>query len=329
MLTLIAWRLAAILLMVAGSLAFLPADTYPLSVAAQGEGEKKKNGEDKKNNQGDNKSKDKNKKEDKDKDKGPKNDNDGEVVAAVAYAVDVQCEYDEDAVSTTCSFTGVAPPDAKDVSHVDLPQEEVCAEVTDGTFEYVDPDPNTGVTGYKSRGSEGSFTLVLDGEVTAAGTATYWFKTGDGVFPATGPGLSCEQASAEFVVQTPEETAEETAVVTDGTGALLVDIYSCTAVPEDTTSFDWFGECDPEGGVHDFTLAPAGAGAVEPLSQASDGSGNTSFNTLDPGLYSLELVGAKWCHAVSDNVDAKGQVAIEAGERTTVWGFICEDDGVK
>ena len=62
--TLIAWRLAAILLMVAGSLAFLPADTYLPSVAAQGEGKKEKNGEDKKNNQGDNKSKDKKKKED-------------------------------------------------------------------------------------------------------------------------------------------------------------------------------------------------------------------------------------------------------------------------
>jgi hypothetical protein len=149
------------------------------------------------------------------------------------------------------------------------------------------------VTGYKSTGDEGTITLVLGGDVAPAGTATYWFETGDGVFPATGPGLSCAESTTEFTLQqTPAATQvpdEGKEVAAPETGELLVLMYTCTDVPEDRTGYDWFGECDPEGGVHDFTLTDV-----------------------------------TWCRAASDNVDPEGNVTIVAGERTTVWGFICQ-----
>jgi hypothetical protein len=56
----------------------------------------------------------------------------------------------------------------------------------------------------------------------------------------------------------------------------------------------------------------------------TDASGDATFADLEPGLYSLEMAEGTWCKAVSDNVDAEGNVIIEAGARTTVYGFICE-----
>jgi hypothetical protein len=62
----------------------------------------------------------------------------------------------------------------------------------------------------------------------------------------------------------------------------------------------------------------------DPLTTESDETGNASFDALDPGLYKLEMTDTNWCHATSDNVDADGNVTIEAGKRTTVWIFICD-----
>src|SRR5665811_668868 len=98
------------------------------------------------------------------------------VANAGEYMVEVACELDAEANQTECAFSGVAPEGGKDISHIDLPEEAVCTDVIDGNHEYIDPDPNTGVTGYKSKGGEGSFTLVLDGEVTVAGSTTYWLS---------------------------------------------------------------------------------------------------------------------------------------------------------
>lgn len=321
----IVWRFAAVLFVMAALLVFPQFDAYTPGVLAQGEqgeGKSQKDNDGKKNEHG----KDKGEEKKKDKDKTPRQDEGVGVAEAAQYAVDVQCEFDVDANSTTCSFTGIAPPDARDISHVDLAQDEVCAEVTGGTYEYVDPDPNTQVTGYKSRGSEGSFTLVLQGEVATAGTTTYWFKTGDGVYSATGPGLSCREFTSDLALGPTQEALENNVVVTNSTGALLVRIYLCTDVPEDTTDFDWFGECDPEAGVHEFTLSEVNQVAEEPLVVESDPSGDTAFGALAPGRYELEMVDTTWCHAVSDRVTAEGHVVIQAGQRATVWGFICEDE---
>jgi hypothetical protein len=211
------------------------------------------------------------------------------------------------------------------VGHVDLPEEAVCTEVVGGEYEYVDPDPNTRVTGYKSRGSEGKFTLVLEGEVVSAGTTTYWFKAGDGVFPGRGPGLLCgEQASkTPASPDADDELPEGTASATESTGGLVVMVYSCASLPADTENFDWFGECDPASDTHNLVLELLSENAGTPVTTESNQSGNASFDALEPGLYSLEMTDVGWCHATSDNVNANGKVIIEEGERTTVWIFTC------
>jgi len=48
-----------------------------------------------------------------------------------------------------------------------------------------------------------------------------------------------------------------------------------------------------------------------------------TFASLDPGAYRLDLTGIDWCHAESDNVDASGDVVVEAGAEATVWIFTC------
>ena len=242
------------------------------------------------------------------------------------YLVEVTCEFDAELNTTECSFTGIAPSGATDVGHIDLPAAEVCAEVVDGEFEYVDPDPNTDVTGYKSRGSEASFTLVLQGEVTTAGTATYWFKTGDGVFPAHGPGLRCHELSADAPAR---DQSESTAEFTIGTGELVVRVYNCTGVPEDTSAFDWFGECEPGGEAHELTLSSAEVEAGGQQSAQTSATGEAVFESLEPGTYELEKPGPPWCHAESDNVTAESALTVEASQRTTVWVFMCDAGTVK
>ena len=122
------------------------------------------------------------------------------------YEVAVDCTYNADADRTTCTFQGVAGPGAKDVSHVDVPEAVVCAEVVGGDYEYVSPDPNTGVTGFKSKGSRGTLTLVLAGQVVVDGTATYAIKSGDGVFRVEGQGLECDSTDAAGDVETERST---------------------------------------------------------------------------------------------------------------------------
>lgn len=255
----------------------------------------------------------------------PGNGNDEPVVMAEDYAVEVTCEYSADDDITTCTFTGTAPADAKDVSHIDLPESAVCTEVVDGDFEYVDPDPNTHVTGYKSKGSEGEFTLVLDGEVTTSGTTTYWFKTGDGVFPATGDGLACGNMS--FALESDPATATEASesAGNEDTGTLVVETYTCSSVPVDTSEYDWFGRCEPGGETLSFTLLPAGSETGERRTAETDTSGRVEFASLTPGSHDLDLVDASWCHAKSDNVTTEGDPVVEPGATTTVWIFMCEE----
>src|SRR6478672_6223835 len=56
-----------------------------------------------------------------------------------AYTVHVDCVYDAD-----------NPAGAKKINLLDLPSDEICAQVVGGDARYVDPDPNTGATGYRS-----------------------------------------------------------------------------------------------------------------------------------------------------------------------------------
>ena len=265
------------------------------------------------------------------KDEGKDDERGGPVEPAAAYRVAVECAYDADADETTCAFTGVAPADAKDVSHVDLPASDVCAEVVGGEHEYVDPDPNTRVVGYKSRGSEGAFTLVMTGAVSTGGTATYWFKTGDGVFPATGPGLACgetgvaDQAAPTRITVTLEEVDQPETVAT---GAILVQVFACAESP-DSPSFDWYGGCEPGGEGVPFTLAASEGTDPAAAEGATDAEGVLRLERLEPRAYDLEAPETVWCHAESDGVNARGEVVVAAGDETRVWIFLCGAEETK
>lgn len=344
------WRFIAIFLMISASLSVSGLDE-PTAVMATDDGERE-NDEDQDDDRDQNEEKEEekqDKKEEKEEEKrekeDEKQDKKDKVTETVPYIVQIGCAFDETANATTCIFTAVAPDGATKVDHLDLPEDNVCTEVTGGDYEYVDPDPDTQVTGYQSPKKDRPMTLVLDGEVTTGGTATFWISTKDGVFPATGPGLSCDlpasdlsfteateapqattAASSATESPTPTEVPTETPVTT---GELAVITYSCADVPTDTTSFDWFGACDPGAAGQTFTLVNVDGSTTEPLATETGESSEATFESLEPGTWQLDSVDADWCHAKSDSVNADSGLVIEAGQTTSVWIFTCEDGTLK
>jgi Sec-independent protein translocase protein TatA len=262
-------------------------------------------------------------KEKKDKDekkgKGKGNENAAPVDATRSYTVNVNCVYQSVDDLTTCSFEGLALEDAKKVGQLVAPEEQLCAAVTGNDGMYVDPDPHAHVVGYRSKGSTGKLTLVLSGNVSVSGVATYWIKAGGDVFPVRGPGLVCVPTVAAA-------TATAPSALSDSTGALLVQTYNCP-IAESRPDYDWFGACTPAGTESTFRLTPPGGTGSDDSTDATDESGQTQFGNLEPGLYDLARVDKNWCHAESDNVDRDGKVVIKAGERTTVWIFTCNGSG--
>jgi hypothetical protein len=256
-------------------------------------------------------------KKDKGEKKGKGNESAAPVDATRAYTVNVNCLYQSVDDLTTCSFEGLALEDAKKVGQLVVPEDQLCAAVTGNDGMYVDPDPHAHVVGYRSQGSTGKIALVLAGNVSVGGTATYWIKAGGDVFPVRGPGLVCLAAAAA------EATATPPSDLTDSTGALLVQTYTC-AISAPPPDYDWFGACTPAGSESTYRLAPQGGTGSEDRTDASDESGEAEFGNLEPGLFDLTRVDRNWCHAESDNVDAQGNVVINAGERTTVWIFSCD-----
>jgi hypothetical protein len=348
-------RLIALLLLVAGGLTLIPHDGPSLSSHAaaavkpdknngNGNGNGNKNDEDGDGNAGKENSNGKAKGNEKKREKGE------EVAATLPYTVDVRCEPTADGMQTRCTFSGIAPEGAKKINHVDISASDVCAEVIDGDFEFVDPDPNTRVTGYQSKGSEASFTLVLDGAVSTGGEITYWIKAANYVLPASGPGLVCGVPAAEPTETPAEPPATTTAAPTEApqptatpapteaaavgatfvptpvansdTGEVVVVAYTCPEKPMDPSSYDWFGLCEPDGTAHEFTIAPVDTPDATTAMTTGDG-GEAIFGDLAAGTYALEETTGRWCNAKSDNVTAEGNVVVEAGQRTTVWTFHC------
>ncbi len=265
-------------------------------------------------------------------------DDSANLVEPVAdYGVDVACTT-VSATSTECTVTGVTPDNGKKISYIVIPEAAVCTGVIGGEHQYVDPDRQTDVTGYKSWDAEGSLTLILDGQVTTGGAATYWLRAANEIFPATGPGFFCDEPVTTTPEVTPEAATQGTSPATvevtleatpddaAATGTVTVSTYGCTEVPADTSAYDWYGACDA-GGDHRFVLAPVEDDATGPLAADTAKTGEATFADLPPGLYDLDDVNANWCHAESDAVNAEGEVMVEAGAETTVWLFYCHDGG--
>jgi hypothetical protein len=249
---------------------------------------------------------------------GQGRNDDNAVATAAAYTIEVTCASTADATQTACEFQAIAPPGGKKVSHVVVPAAVACAGVVGGDAEFVDPDPNAHVTGYRE--THDAFTMVFDGLVTPAGTATYWVKAAAGVYPATGPGLACNApASAAETASTPAP-----ATPAPETGTVVVVAYACQGVPADTSAYDWFGACTPGGPSHRYLLDPAENASDDLFAAGTNDTGSATFADLAPGAYALDDPDGNWCHAESDNVNAESDIVVAAGAETTVWLFYCE-----
>ncbi len=224
------------------------------------------------------------------------------------YRVEVRCAFSAQPGTTECVFTGVPPASHFGPVVFLMPAELACAEVTGGDYAYVAPDPVTGLNGYRPVGDTGRLTLTLAGVVTPGGTATYWFESPAGIVPGTGPALTCSPAPSGQ-----QPTPAPTSAPAPITGTLMVRTLTCDDVPADRAGYDWFGACEPIA----YRLAPTG-GRPESTAEAE-----TVFGEVPPGRYDLAAMGFTWCHAVSDNVTAEGEVVIDPGTRTTVWIFLC------
>ncbi len=114
-------------------------------------------------------------------------------------------------------------------------------------------------------------------------------------------------------------------VVTDTAGTIVVEKYGC-ALPQvkRPANFDWFANCAPQTTGVRFTISKLVDGQYVPtLAGVTDANGQLKFPNLAPGTYKLQEVGADWCHAESDAVNAQGDVVVAAGKRSTVWIFNC------
>lgn len=268
-----------------------------------------------------------------------------DVQAIALYMVDADCEVDDS--ETTCQLTPRNPEGARDVTHLVIPADAVCAEVVDGDARLLDPDPVTGETGYTTPGGEREMTLVFEGEVSLGAQTTYWVKVAGAVVPATGPTFECPEALAQApltptVVATTEPqsttpalptlpsfsltpgspTSEATTELTDSTGSIVVELFDCPIASEEA-DYDWFGQCDPVSEESRFRLVADGAETAPSTQAVTDEGGHARFSQLDPGVYVLTQMDRDWCHATSDGVDDQGNVIVRAGERTTVWVFAC------
>ncbi len=246
------------------------------------------------------------------------------VEVTARYRVDVSCKANgkNDGDVSTCEFRAVAPEGEEKASRVIVPADAVCADVLGGDYEQVEVRAGEGLNGYASKSDKEKFKLELDGDVTAGGTTTYWVVTGTGLFPAEGPALECGGAAAlDLQASTPPPASTPAPEI----GTLAVVVATCADVPADTSGFDWFGRCQPDGNSEEFRLTEAGGDGMQAWMATPDGEGTALFESLPPGEYRLETMGEAWCHAASDRVTAESSVVIDAGQRTTVYVFQCED----
>ena len=265
------------------------------------------------------------------KDKEDKKEKKVRAEPIAGYTVRVECSFDEASDQSTCFFDADSPAGAKKINLFDVPADSVCAPVVGGDAQFVDPDPNTNVTGYRSTDSNGQMTLVLAGEVRTGGSATYWIKAASNILPATGPGLQCASADTPPAEPTANAPALPTATapavqltpeVTDPTGSVVVFAHTCPVALASSQLRLVRRMHRSESGVR-YRLVRVDTETRDGVTTSTNSTGRAQFFSLQPGTYELTQAEGDWCHAQSDNVDADGNLIVNAGQRTTVWVFAC------
>lgn len=261
--------------------------------------------------------------QDKDDDDGEESEDDGDgdgerVDPAATYLVAVSCAYVPAVDQSTCGFVGITERGIEDIGAIVVSEATICAPVTGGVYANA-VDPATGGNGYGSPAEAGGIvTLILDGEVTTSGTATFWVTTGEQLLPATGPGLDCAVRDATATL---DATMTD---LSDTTGAVRIQAYTCGDIL-DPDAIEWFEACDPISPGVGLTVTGEDkqVAGEEPRTGTTDDAGQLDIGELPPGTYALEKSDGGWCHAESDSVDEAGDVIVQAGQRSTVWIFIC------
>jgi len=180
-----------------------------------------------------------------------------------------------------------------------------------------------GITGF-SQLPPGAYTLREESP-TAAQTV-FAFCGLDPNLPdrrSVGPSIGLDLGAGERVTCTWFNVPDD---LTETTGTIIVQKYGCalSSAQAAPAGFDWYRECGPQGAGVRFSLAwQDGDQVIDLGSAATDEDGLVRFGRLDPGTYQLEEIGAGWCRAESDSVDAAGDVVVRAGQRANVWIFNC------
>jgi hypothetical protein len=137
-----------------------------------------------------------------------------------------------------------------------------------------------------------------------------------GVGPTTDIRVGSGQTLVCYLFNVPD-------LVTETTGTIVVHKYACAANTY-PPGFDWFGQCRPQGAGVRFAVSVFNGETFAPKATgATDADGILRFTDAAPGTYQLREIGAAWCRAESDSVDANGNVIVRAGERANVWIFNC------
>jgi hypothetical protein len=250
------------------------------------------------------------------------------------YTVDVGCTYASGSDQTSCTFSGLSPYE-DEITFVLVPVDAACVDLAEGAT----PVSGSLVDGYQSDTGDSRLELVFAGPVDTAGQAVYWVLTDEGLYPATGQGLACNENPATeapptptpqqlqpVATVTPTPASVLTPITQDETGSIVVEARTCplASAPE---RFDWFGQCSPAPSGVTFELTDLASATGEPRTLSTDDSGNARFENLSPGKYDLIETTADWCHAESDSVNDLGQIVVQAGMLSTVWIFNCDGDG--
>jgi hypothetical protein len=241
-----------------------------------------------------------------------------------SFRVSVDCSYSAEKNQSTCTCSAEAADGGiqTTIHSLLVPRAEICSDIVGGEFTEIATAPAGQQTGYRSSGASPQVTLVFSGRVTVGGSANYWCASDAGLIPAPGPGFVCAEPQAAAPATAATATPSE---ISDSTGAIIVEAYSCGGmVSTPTASSSWYDRCLTPMSKVNFQLT-SGSGTPVPggLTADTDVSGRAQFTQLQPGSYTLDAVGANWCHAESDDVDSSGNLLVRAGAYCHVWIFFC------